>query len=228
MPARSGSGRRPSGPASTASKQRMSTWMAFSAAPPYIPECRSRSPVVTFTSKAMRPRVARSKTGTSMPEHAAVEDDRRVRAAVVDGEVVDDRVAADLLLAVAGEAQVDGQRVRLDELLRRLEQDEDLALVVGDPARVRPVVADRQLERIGLPEVERRRRLHVEVPVAEDGRRVRRVGRRRDLAERELLLAERRQLGGAADAAGSARRPTRRRASRPRGTRGRRSPTGSR
>ena len=137
--------------------------------------------------------------GDVHPEHAAVEDDRHVRAAVVDGEVVDDRVAADLLLPVAGEAEVDRERVRLDEPLRRLEQDPDLALVVGDPARVRPLVADGQLVRVGLPEVERRRRLHVEVPVAEHRRRGCRIVRRGNLAERELLLPERRQLRGAAD-----------------------------
>src|SRR5205814_10137427 len=127
--------------------------------------------------------------------------DRRVRAGVVGGEVVDDRVAADLLLAVAGEAQVDRERVRLDELLRRLEQDEDLALVVGDAARVRPAVPHRQLERLALPEVERRGRLHVEVAVAEDRGRPLGVAGRRDLAQRELLLAERGQLGGAPDPA---------------------------
>ena len=187
------------GRASTASKQRISTWIAFSAAPPYMPECRSRSPVFTFTSNAISPRVARSNAGRSLAQHAAVEDDRGVGADGVVREVVDDRRAADLLLAVAREAQVDRQRVRLDELLRGLQQDEELALVVGDAARVRPLVLDRELERVGLPELERRRRLHVEVAVAEDGRRVLRIVRRADLAERELLLAERRQLGGAAD-----------------------------
>ena len=132
--------------------------------------------------------------------HATVEDDPRVRAPLVDLEVVDDRVTADLLLAVAREAQVDGQRIRLDELLRCLQQDEELALVVGDAARVRPLVLDRELERLALPEVERGRRLDVEVPVHEDGRGVLGVGRRWDVAQGELLLPERRQIGGAADA----------------------------
>ena len=67
IPARSGSGRRPSGPASTASKQRMSTWIALSAAPPYIPECRSRSPVPHRDVERDSPRVARSSDGTSTP-----------------------------------------------------------------------------------------------------------------------------------------------------------------
>ena len=135
-----------------------------------------------------------------MRHHAAVEDDACIRAAVVDGEVVDDRVAADLLFAVAREAQVDRKRVRLDELLRRLQEDEELALVVGDPARIRPLVLDRERERVALPQLERRGRLHVEMPVTENRRGVLGIGRGPDLAERELLLAERRQIGGAADA----------------------------
>src|SRR5581483_237993 len=134
-------------------------------------------------------------------EHAAVEDDRGVRAAAVGGEVVDDRATADLLLPVAREAEVDGQRACLDEPLRGAQQDPELALVVGDAAPVRPLAADRELEGIALPALERRGRLHVEVPVAEDGGRVRRVGGRRDLAERELLFAERSELRGAPDPA---------------------------
>ena len=65
IPCRSTSGSNPLGPAVTALRERMSTWIAFNAAPPYIPECRSRSPVVTFTSKAMSPRVDRLNMGTS-------------------------------------------------------------------------------------------------------------------------------------------------------------------
>ena len=41
-------------------------------------------------------------------DHGAVEDHARVRAALVRREVVDDRVAAGLLLAVAREADVQG------------------------------------------------------------------------------------------------------------------------
>ena len=87
-----------------------------------------------------RPRVASSNVGHVAAQHPAVEDDARVGAALVLRDPVDDRVAADLLLAVAREAEVDRQRVRLDEPLRRLEQDAELALVVGDAARVRPLV----------------------------------------------------------------------------------------
>src|SRR5205085_1481805 len=66
---------------------------------------------------------------------------------------------------------------------------------------VRPLVADRQLERIGLPLVQRRRRLHVEVPVEENGRLAVAAAARRDLTEGQLLVAERRQVARAARAA---------------------------
>ena len=91
-----------------------------------------------------RPRVASSIVGTSTPQHPAVEDHAGVGAALVLRDVVDDRVAADLLLAVEREAEVDRQRARLDEPLRRLEEEPELALVVGDAAPVRPLAADRR------------------------------------------------------------------------------------
>ena len=65
---------------------------------------------------------------------------------------VDDRVAADLLLAVAGDAHVHRQRALGGEQRRRLQQQVELPLVVGDPARVEPLVADRRLERRALPQ----------------------------------------------------------------------------
>ena len=46
----------------------------------------------------------------------------------------------------------------------------ELALVVGDAAAVEPVAALLELERVGLPELERIGRLHVEVPVDEHRR----------------------------------------------------------
>ncbi len=42
-------------------------------------------------------------------DHAAVEDDRRVGAPAVGCDPVHDRMPADLLLAVAGKSEVDGQ-----------------------------------------------------------------------------------------------------------------------
>src|SRR6185503_12893678 len=70
---------------------------------------------------------------------------------------------------------------------RRGEQHVQLALVVDRAARVQVLVPDLRLERVRLPELERVRRLHVEVAVAEDGRRALRARRRADLADRERL-----------------------------------------
>ena len=64
IPCRSGSGSRPSRgmiPPSAC----MSAWIAFSAAFPYMPECRSRAPVFTVMSKATSPRVPVQNCGTS-------------------------------------------------------------------------------------------------------------------------------------------------------------------
>ena len=116
-------------------------------------------------------------------------------------------MAADLLLAVARETDVHRQRIRGRELLRALQQHPELALVVGDAARVGPLVAHRQLERLRLPLVQRRGRLHVEVAVEEDGRLAVGTAGSRDLAERELAFAERRQLGGSAGPADEVAHP---------------------
>ena len=117
--------------------------------------------------------------------HAAVEDDAGIRAALVRREKVDDRVAARLLLAVEGDAHVHRQRAFGGQQRRRLEQEVRVALVVDGSAPVEVAVADLGLERLGFPEVERRGRLHVEVPVQEDGRRPLRSVRSRDLADHE-------------------------------------------
>ena len=63
-------------------------------------------------------------------DHARVEDDGRVGAALVGLEELDDRVAAGLLLAVAAEADVDRQLAGRGELARGGEQHVELALVV--------------------------------------------------------------------------------------------------
>ena len=122
--------------------------------------------------------------GQAAPDHVGVEDHRRVGAALVGREEVDDRVAADLLLAVAAEPDVDRQLARPCELAGGREQQVELALVVDRAAAVEVAVAELRLERIALPELERRRRLHVEVAVAEDGRR-RPASGGGDLADRE-------------------------------------------
>jgi hypothetical protein len=128
-------------------------------------------------------------------EHVGVEDHGGVGAALVRLEVVDDRVAARLLLAVAGEAQVDRQRALPGEALRRLQQEEELALVVRDAATQEPLALDGRVERGHAPELERVGRLDVEMPVAEDGRRTVRVLRRADLTDRERRAFPVGQLG---------------------------------
>ena len=152
----------------------ISACAAFSAAPPYMPECRSRSPVRSVTWKYADAARREVEGRHVAADHAAVEDDRRVGAALVGLEELDDRVAAGLLLAVAAEADVDRQLAGLRELARGGEQHVELALVVDRAAAVEVVAADLGLERVRLPELERVGRLHVEVPVAEDRRRRRR------------------------------------------------------
>ena len=97
------------------------------------------------------PRVATLNAGTSRADHAAVEDDRRVGAALVGLEELDDRVAAGLLLAVAAEADVDRQLAGPRELARGGEQHVELALVVDRAAAVEVAVADLGLERRRSP-----------------------------------------------------------------------------
>jgi hypothetical protein len=129
------------------------------------------------------------------PRAVPVEDDAGVGAALVLAEEVDNRVPADLLLAVTRDADVHRQLAPLCEQLRRLQEGVQLPFVVGDPPCVVPAVALRQLEGPRLPQVERRRRLHVEVPVDEYGRRRAVAAARGNLAEDELPLAERRDVG---------------------------------
>ena len=121
------------------------------------------------------------------PDHAAVEDDCRVRPTLVRDEVVDDRVAAGLLLAVAAEPDVHGQLAGSRELARRREQHVELSLVVDRPAAEQVLPTDLRLERLALPQLERRGRLNVEMAVAEHRRRLRAAGRGGDLSDRERL-----------------------------------------
>ena len=132
--------------------------------------------------------------------HAAVEDDARVRATLVLTDEVDNRIAANLLLSVACDAEIHRQRLLGSQELGRLQQREELALVVCDAACVVPAVALRELERRRVPELERRRRLHVEVSVDHHRRRVGAVRVRRDVADDEIALAAADELGLAADA----------------------------
>ena len=123
--------------------------------------------------------------------HAAVEDDADVCTALVRFEKVHDGVAADLLLTVGDDPDVDGKRVLLSKQLGRLEKREELALVVRDAARVVPAVALGELERRRLPQVERGGRLDVVVPVDHHGRGIATALRiRRDVADDQLSLSD--------------------------------------
>jgi hypothetical protein len=121
------------------------------------------------------------------PFHRRVEDDARVGATLVAREEPYDRLPADLFLAVAGETEVDRKCPVRRKQRRTLEQRPELPFVVGDAAGIEPLVASRRLERVAVPQLERRRRLHVEVPVDEDRRRVAVTRRRSDLADDERL-----------------------------------------
>src|SRR5438105_6177160 len=145
--------------------------------------------------------------GQAGAKEARVEDDAGVRGPVVLPEEVADRVAPDLLLAVAGDADVDRQCALGCEVGGGSQEQVQLALVVGDPARVRPTVPDRELERIALPELDRRWRLHVEVAVREHGRRARGTARRAQLADRQVPVADRRQLAGSTGGADEVAHP---------------------
>ena len=143
--------------------------------------------------------------------HAAVEDDAGVGAALVRFEEVHDRVAADLLLTVGDDSDVHGQRVLLSKQLGRLQEREELALVVGDAARVVPAVALGELERRRLPEVERGGRLDVVVPVDHHGRRIAAAVRvRRDVADDQFSLPVLDELGLTACALDEVAHPFRR------------------
>src|SRR4029079_1144249 len=100
--------------------------------------------------------------------HASEKETAACAAACVLLQELDDRLPADLLLAVRDDADVDRERAVRRQQPGGGEEHPELTLVVGDSARIEPLVADGGLERIGLPELERGRRLDVEVAVAED------------------------------------------------------------
>ena len=81
---------------------------------------------------------------------------------------VEQNLGAELLLALDEKVEVDtGPAAGLD----RFQETEDLALVVGGATGEQAAAAHGRLERRRLPLVERVRRLHVVVPVDEQGRR---------------------------------------------------------
>ena len=100
-----------------------------------------------------------------------------------------------------------GNVALVGQLAHGLDEDEHVPLVVRDSARIEAAVPLRELERGRLPQVERIRRLHVEVRVAEDGRRRLGLPGRRDLADDERPCPPRHELRGPAGAADMARHP---------------------
>ena len=117
--------------------------------------------------------------------HGPVEDERHVRPPLVLLDPLHDRVASDLLLTVEAEAHVDRELAGASKLPYRLDEHEEVPFVVCYPSCVETAVPVRQLERRGLPELERIGRLDVEVRVAEDRRRRLRALGRRHLADDE-------------------------------------------
>ena len=118
------------------------------------------------------PRTAMWIAGRRLVDHAAVEDDRAVGAALVLVDEAQHVRAADLLLALEHDAHVHRQLARARELAGDVQERQEVALVVARAARVQPAVAHHGLERVGRPELARIGRLHVVVAVDQHGRRV--------------------------------------------------------
>jgi hypothetical protein len=72
----------------------------------------------------------------ALVDHARVEDDRHVGAALVVADPVGDVAAAALLLALDEDAHVDRQLARGLQLARRVQQRQEVALVIGGAACV--------------------------------------------------------------------------------------------
>ena len=151
-PARSGSGRRPSSPGSTP-PQRLHERVHR------VQRRAAEDAGVQVALAGPHPNVEVDEPAGCDVEHRArrarASPRRRSRAASAPRssrcEELDDRVAAGLLLAVADEANVDRQLAGPRELLGRLQQRIELALVVGDAARVEPAVADRSARTAASP-----------------------------------------------------------------------------
>ncbi len=148
--------------------------------------------------------------GHAWLDHPAVEDDRGVGPALVGADPVDDRMTADLLLTVARKPQVHRQLARCGKKLGRLEEHEELTLVVGRATSVEPAVSFDELEGIRLPELERVGWLDVEVAVTENRRRCLGRARGSNLAHDERPLSPRDHLRVSARATHAKRRPIRR------------------
>ena len=139
-------------------------------------------------------------------DHAGVEDDRGVGAALVGADPLGDALRARLLLALDDDAHVDRQLALARQRAGGVQQRPEVALVVGRAARVQAAVADLGLERRRGPLAEVADALDVVVAVDQDRRR---VGRRRaQVADRErVAVADLHELGAAAGALDVVGRP---------------------
>jgi hypothetical protein len=123
-----------------------------------------------------------------------------------------------LLLALDQEPDVDGRLAPLGDGLERLDDREELPLVVGRAARVEVAVTDRRLVRRRVPQLQRLGRLHVVVPVDHHGglprhvralgvhHRVRLTPEHPDVAAAERLEVIRDPVGGPPALGGVVRR----------------------
>src|SRR5262249_62231053 len=91
--------------------------------------------------------------------HIAVEDQASVGESLVLREKFDDRVAAGLLLAVAGDPHVYREGALGGEVHGSLEQEVQLPLVIRNPPGAEPLPAHGRLERRALPQAARGPRL---------------------------------------------------------------------
>ena len=128
--------------------------------------------------------------------HGAVEDDRAVGAALVLVHVAQDARATDFLLALQQNAYVQRQVAGAGEGAGDVQQRQEVALVVARAARVEPAVAHDGIEGVGRPEAARLGRLHVVVPVDQNGRRI--GPARAQLADAERVAVARQHLAAAA------------------------------
>lgn len=105
-----------------------------------------RRPRANAEVEVQHPADRNGERGLAPTDHPAVEDQSGIGTPGVGSDPLDDRVAPDLLLAVEGEADVDGQLPLRRELADGLDEHEEVPLVVGDAARIQPPVSLRQLE----------------------------------------------------------------------------------
>src|SRR5450759_1237204 len=139
-------------------------------------------------------------------DHRGVEDQASVGSALVRGQELGDRATADLLLAVADKTDIDRQSVLTGERAGRLEQHEELPLVIRAATPVEPAVPLDEREGLRLPELEWIDCLNVEMPVAEHGGRLAPAGGG-DLGDDERLPLPADPLGRAARFADLAHEP---------------------